>query len=185
MDTVYLLAGRHQPPHDDHVALIRAALSRVAPEILYLGLIVSPAAEGVPTDELEAEARRQNAEERSPFTFDRRRQMMEAALLECLLPEESARVRLVFMPRPEAHWSLIETAFPERRVWIVPDLGERFDDMKAAFFESRGDTVLRIPAKERTNGWVVRTLIERRDPALAEHVPAAVARLIERWKEQR
>jgi nicotinamide mononucleotide adenylyltransferase len=180
---LYLLPGRHQPPHHDHLVVIRAALSRIAPEFLYLGLIVSPPATGADAGELEAEARRQNDPARTPFTFDQRRQLIEAAMFECLLPEESARVRIVPLPRPEAHWPLIETIFPEARTWIVPDAGERFDEMKTAFFRERGDRVLRIRFREQTNGRLVRSLIVRSDPALAEHVPRGVFELIEQWKE--
>ena len=175
---LYLLPGRHQPPHRDHLEIVRVALSSIE-GTLYLGLIVSPPIEGE-ADDFEREARLHHLPERTPFTFDQRRRLMEAALE----PEEILRVRIVPLPRPEVCWSLIEAIFPEARTWIVPDVGERFDDLKAAFFERRGDRVLRVRAPVRTDGRLVRSLIEKNEP-IDEHVPEGVARLIAQWKEKR
>jgi nicotinamide mononucleotide adenylyltransferase len=184
MGAVHILPGRHQPPHDDHVALIRSALSRVVPSTLYVGLIVSPPPEGDPVDAMEAEARRQNEPPRCPFTFDQRRRLVEAAMFDCLLPEESALVRVIPLPRPEVSWTLVEAMFPEERVWIVPDVGEAFDDMKATYFRAKGDRVIRLALRTRTDGRRVRALIENDDPELSEHVPPGVARLVREMKEQ-
>src|SRR5262245_1271083 len=103
---LWILPGRHQPPHRDHFALIRAALERTAPEVLYLGLIVSAPSDDPAGTELEAEARRQNDPARAPYSFDRRRRLIEAAV-------SDPRLRIVPLPRPEASWPLIEAMFPE------------------------------------------------------------------------
>lgn len=175
---LYLMPGRHQPPHDDHFALIRSALARV-PGDLYLALIAAPPAGGAPDSELEREARAANAPSRCPYSFDTRRRMLEAGAAELLLPEETARLRIVPLVRPELAWSTVELVFGGPRTWIVPDVGERFDDLKADFFTARGDAVLRLCAPVRTSGFLVRKLIAERDPRLVEHVPSSVAAIVE------
>lgn len=174
---VHILPGRHQPPHDDHFALIRHALSRIE-GALYLGLIVDvPGVES--RTPFERAGKIMNAPDRAPYSFDVRREMVEAGVAECLLAEESARVQVVPLVRPEIAWDLVEAIFPERRVWIVPDVGETFDDHKAAFFASRGDEVLRITAPTTTCGWTVRNLIAARDAGVARHVPSSVVSILE------
>src|SRR5205814_1463984 len=60
--TTFVLPGRHQPPHNDHLALIRAALD-VVPESLLVGVVFQRAPQGEPADAFEAEARAQHAPE--------------------------------------------------------------------------------------------------------------------------
>lgn len=177
MSRVHILPGRHQPPHDDHFALIRHALSRIEGP-LYLALIVDvPGA--LPETEFERAAHVMNGRDRAPYTFDLRRRMLEAGAAECLLPEETSRLVIVPLVRPELGWATVEAIFPGPRRWIVPDVGEAFDDAKAAFFAEHGDAVLRIRAAARVSGWTVRRLIAARDPRVAEHVPSAVASILE------
>jgi nicotinamide mononucleotide adenylyltransferase len=176
---VNILPGRHQPPHRDHLALIAKALDAVDGP-LFLALIVSPRTRGRAPTELEREARRAHHPQRAPFSFVERLALIEAALAE--LPKAD-RVRVIALPRPEVSWPIVEAIFPEPRRWIVPSVGERFDDLKASFFRSRGDEVLRIDHQPTTDGRCVRALIAARDPALAEHVPRGVARLLLQRKE--
>jgi len=167
---VFILPGRHQPPHNDHLEIIRRALARID-GTLYLALICSVPAYGPPETELEREARRQNDPGRTPFSFRERVEMLEAALDR----ESRARLRIIPLPRPEAAFDLVAAVFPERRTWIVPDTQEAFDEMKAQFFRARGDEVIRIELAPTTNGRVVRSLIRRGELRLLEqHVPRGV-----------
>src|SRR4051812_5643444 len=179
----FVLPGRHQPPHNDHLALIRAALE-VVPESLLVGIVFQRAPLDEAADAFEAEARAQHAPERCPFTVIQRIELLEAALDETLPSPARGRVRVIPLPRPEAEWPLVEALLPGVRTWIVPDVGETFDDAKASFFRARGDGVLRIALRPTTDGRVVRSLLG--DPErLARHVPAAVARRIELWRRDK
>jgi hypothetical protein len=178
--TTFVLPGRHQPPHNDHLALIRAALD-VIREPLLVGVVFQRAPQGDPADPFEAEARAQHAPGRCPFTVTQRIELLEAALDETLPGHARGRVRAIALPRPEAEWPLVQALLPGARTWIVPDVGEPFDDAKAAFFRARGDGVLRVALRPTTDGRVVRSLLD--DPErLARHVPAAVARRIHLWR---
>ena len=181
--TTFVLPGRHQPPHNDHLALIRAALS-VVPEPLLIGIVFQRTPQGEPADGFEAEARAQHAPERCPFTVAQRIELLEAALDETLPGHARGRVRVIPLPRPEAEWPLVQALLPGARTWIVPDVGEEFDDAKASFFRARGDEVLRVALRPTTDGRVVRSLLG--DPErLARHVPAAVARRINLWRRDK
>lgn len=179
----FVLPGRHQPPHNDHLALIRSALDAV-PGRLLIGLVFQRPPQGEPADAFEAEARTQNSLERCPFTVVERLELMELALDEVLPPALRARVRVLPLPRPEAEWPLVEALLPGPRTWIIPDLGEAFDEAKASFFRARGDAVLRVPFRPTTDGRTVRALLDD-STQLARHVPAAVAERIASWRRER
>jgi hypothetical protein len=180
---LFILPGRHQPPHNDHLALIRAALE-VVPGTLLVGLVFQRAPHSEPADAFEAEARAQNSPERCPFTVLERLELFEESLDEALPPAARARVRVIPLPRPEAEWPLVQALLPGPRTWIVPALGEPFDDAKASFFQARGDAVLRVALRPTTDGRLVRSLLDDPD-RLAHHVPAAVARRIALWRREK
>ena len=169
-----ILPGRFQPPHNDHVALVREVATTVPPP-LYLGLIVHAPDLAADPDAhmgLDSEARQHNQPERNPFTFAERH-----AMWQYILARELADVPapiILALPRPESAWSWITSVFPGQRTWIVPDCGEAFDDMKARFLSCKGDRVARVAQRPTTDGRQVRALLG--DPArLATHVPPSVA----------
>lgn len=169
--TTWILPGRHQPPHNDHLRILERALD-IAPHVV-VGLIVHRVREGAPASAFERLAREENDPARAPFTLLERIAMFEAALASWPAAPR-ARVTLLGIPRPEADPPLLEAMFPGERVWLVPDLGDAFDDAKALWFASRGERVVRIPLEKTTDGRRVRAALH--DPeALRCHVPAAVA----------
>lgn len=176
-ERVFILPGRHQPPHNDHLAIIRRALELIDVE-LHIALITRDPASPSPRSELERESLEHHTADRTPFTFTERRRFVRAMLT----PLENARVQVIALPQPETAWSFVTAIFPEERTWIVPIVGagdgEKLDALKAAFFAERGDRVLRIPIVPTTDGRRVRELARRRDPELALHVPAPIASAI-------
>lgn len=181
----YILPGRHQPPHFDHLRLISAALEHVPTE-LYIGLIVSPPPRGEPDTHLEREARLHHTLDRAPFSFDLRRRLLEAAFAEHLDLAARSRLRIIALPRPELDFELVEAIFPGPRVWIIPELGEAFDEMKARFFAERGDRVMRIAGSSEVSGQTVRALIEAEAwTPLETHAPRSVIQLIREDRARR
>lgn len=182
---VHILPGRHQPPHLDHLRVIRRALELVEGE-LYVGLIVSPPTRGAPDTDFERAARPHHDPERSPYSFVFRHRLLSAALDDLLDPVARARVHLVALPRPEAAFELVAAMFPERRRWVVPEVGEAFDEAKAAFFRERGDLVLRVPLSAQVCGWAVRRMVEAEAwRALEDHAPPSVIRLLREERARR
>lgn len=166
-----ILPGRHQPPHLDHLRILRAALARVD-GVLLVGMIVDVPARGPADSAFEAEARAQNAPERCPFSFEERADMLESALT----PREWRRVLVLPLPRPEAAWDRVLEMLPGERTWVVPDVGEAFDDAKSEFFRAKGDRVMRVRIVPRVNGWDVRKAIATRDSRrIVRMVPGAIA----------
>jgi len=180
--TIHILPGRHQPPHFDHVAIIRRALSMFDGPLVVALVTHHPTTESI-RHPLVEEGDAHHRPERTPFSYLERKQMLDAAFEELLSCEERERVELLPLPRPELSWAYVESVFAEERVWIVPDVGERFDDEKAEFFRSKGDRVVRVPLKPTVSGYSVRQRIERSEP-LEGLVPRAVARFIENWRKQ-
>src|SRR5262249_696587 len=151
--------------------IIRRALERIDGALI-LALITRDPASPSPRTELERESLEHHAPERTPFTFRERARFVRMMLS----AEENARVDIIALPQPEPAWSFVTAIFPEDRTWIVPHVGtgggengggEKLDALKAAFFEERGDRVLRIPIHPTTDGRRVRELARRRDPDLA------------------
>lgn len=179
-ERVFILPGRHQPPHNDHVALLRRALETIAPNPLYLALII---ADPRPAPNL-VSATEHHAAERNPYSYAERVELVHAALsAETATIRE--RIHLLALPRPELYWPLVTEIFPEPRIWLVPDTGENFDDLKASFFRAQGDEVLRIPLPPTTDGRLVRDLAKSNSPELAHHVPRAVFELLHRKTSRR
>lgn len=160
-------------------------LAETASDPLYLGLIthapllVAGPDHDVPEIELfDAEARRQNQPERTPFSFAQRAAMWRSVFVTEMADLPAPRV--MALPRPESAWPWIEAVFPGLRTWVVPDCGEPFDDMKARFFAAKGDRVIRPRLPATTDGRVVRAVLG--DPArLAENVAPCVATWITTW----
>lgn len=180
--TTWILPGRHQPPHNDHLRILERALD-VAPRVV-VGLIVHCARDDAPSaTAFERLALEENDPTRAPFSLLERIAMFDAALASWPAALR-ARVTLLGIPRPESDPALIEAMFPGGRVWLVPDLGDAFDDAKARWFRERGERVVRLPLEKTTDGRRVRAALD--DPeALRGHVPAAVAAFISvRRKEE-
>ena len=183
--SAFILPGRHQPPHFDHLRLIACALEQI-PDELNVGLIVSPALEGEPDTQFEREAREHHAPDRAPFGFALRRRMLELALSESLSAADFARVRILPLPRPEVSFELVQAIFPDPRVWIIPEVGEAFDEMKARFFLDRGDQVLRLRLRCEISGRTVRDLIEAEAwKQLETYAPLSVIQLIREERARR
>ncbi len=178
MTQTTILPGRFQPPHNDHVELVRR-VAQIVSQPFYLGLIVH--APGVPPRPrtprwFDQEARRQNLPERTPFTMAQRMSMWSAIFEHEL--DGIPRPAVIGLPRPEAAWEWITAMFPGPRTWVVPRCGEPFDDMKAAFFQRQGDQVIRPRLEPRTDGRVVRAALHDPDE-LRRHVPPSVAAWVE------
>ena len=179
-----ILPGRFQPPHNDHVALVRQLAATVS-DPLYLGLIThapllvaGPEPDMPEMEHFDAEARRQNQPERTPFTFAQRAAMWRSIFVTEM--DDLPAPQVIALPRPESAWPWIEAVFPGLRTWVVPDCGEPFDDMKARFFAARGDRVIRPRLPATTDGQVVRSVLG--DPGrLAENVPICVATWVTAW----
>lgn len=87
------------------------------------------------------------------------------------------------LPRPEYGWSTIINWFPEKRVWVIPDAGEAFDDVKSIFFESRGDSVVRIKESSKITGRDLRDYYKKGDhTSFKKYVPEFVDKIY--WKEE-
>lgn len=203
IDRCHVLPGRHQPPHRDHLTVIHRALD-ATDEPLVIGLVVptpsSPGGSGEPlhpapiaapgagadesaapcrfTEALRREAAAHHALDRNPYPYLMRRAMLLAALEESVPAAMLDRIVICPMPPPESSWPYIDALLPARRTWIVPDCGEALDDMKARFFRSRGEGVMRVPFAPTCNGGTVRRLVAEGDPRVATMVPPAVARML-------
>src|ERR1035441_7121964 len=145
----YILPGRFQPFHNDHLVVLRKALQICSP--IVLGIVVTTPTTSDAATPFEAEARRQHGPERNPFSPRQRLEMITACLQEDL-GDQGSLVFPILLPRPEANWNIIASMFPGTRTWIVPSAGEEFDEMKARFFESCGDEVMRLEVQPTTSG---------------------------------
>src|SRR5262245_37835785 len=96
-ERVFILPGRHQPPHNDHRTIIRAALAAID-RPLFLALITRDPCAGAsgPGSALAEEALAHHTPERTPFSFAERLRFVRSMLSE----KENARVHVVALPQP-------------------------------------------------------------------------------------
>ena len=176
-DTHYIFPARFQPLHNDHLKILKQVVKEIT-EYIFLGIIIRPPLIGEPGTKFEMEARIQNSPERNPFTPTERMIMVRDCIRE-ELPQNFNKVIPVFLPRPEANWDIIKTIFEGIRIWIVPDVGEEFDDMKVNFFRSKGDQVYRIKITPTTDGYSIRKSLKSKTELDRIPVPSAIKKHIE------
>jgi cytidyltransferase-like protein len=173
----FIFPGRFQPFHNDHFRILDKLLKAADERIVILGVVVHMQYETSDTSEFEEEARRQNSAERNPWSSIQRLRML-ARMIRHEFSEYSDRCYPILLPRPEVHWPLINSMFPGKRVWVVPAMGEDFDDMKAAFFRSMSEEVYRPVMHPTTDGRRIRDLWFSGKQGWVDDVPQSIAAAI-------
>jgi len=172
MKSILILPSRFQPFHNDHLKTLRIALNKTSGQI-FLGIVVNTIQSEKTINDFEIEARKHNSPERNPFTPVERITMIRDCLQEEFV-NDFFRIIPILLPRPEANWTLIKNMFNYTRIWVVPDAGEEFDNMKANFFESMGDRVLRIKMNSEVDGYSIRSSIKSDTDSWRDSVPNTI-----------
>ena len=175
-DAYYILPGRFQPFHNDHLKILKQALQEIS-EYIFLGIIVHTFPIKSSETKFESEARRQNSPERNLFTPTERIIMIKDCLREELM-NNADKIMPTLLPRPEANWDMIKTMFKGSRIWIIPDVGEEFDNMKADFFTSMGDKVHRVKITPTTDGYSIRRSLKDGTELWKKSVPSSIRKHI-------
>lgn len=132
----YIYLGRFQPPHNDHVVAIVDALEKSC-DPFFIGLIISDN-QHLPDDghvtAFEKEARMQNSQEKTPFSFYQCLEFIEHSLINYLRKYFDIYVLSRSLDQSLHVVGWIYAAFPGNRNWIIPDCGEDFDEINVQFF---------------------------------------------------
>lgn len=182
MSDVVIYAARFQPLHLGHMADLEAAASDLAPEETLVIAVVtgrqshSQRADG-PGERL-AEAGADNfAADRNPWTTAQRLLAASIVAAELRAKHSDKGVTSCLIPRPSLGWQWITDWFPGQRTWVLPSRGERFDEEKALYYSSRGDSVKRVLTSRTYSGWTIRSAFAAGDAARAfSQLPPSVHR---------
>lgn len=169
-----LFAGRFQPFHVGHLEVLRSAFGGLQEgQVLVVAAIAPfPRAVGACDAEFLAAAAEHHSLERNPWNLAIRLEAIGALVHELRAEYPGRRVVITPMPRPDYAWSVVELWFPGDRIWVIPTAGEGFDEEKAAFFQRRGDRVLRYDDRSNVSGRALRELwLQRRSAEMAEFIP--------------
>lgn len=139
----FIFKGRFQPFHFGHLQVVEKTIDLLGKDdILILAAMCSFDYNIEPVDKIFAE---KAAEHRQP---DRNPWGSIVALnaLSIIAREyaQQCKILTTLMPYPNLAWPVIKNWIPENRIWIIPQSGEQFDNIKADFYQSQNETVIRV-----------------------------------------
>lgn len=156
----YIFAGRFQPFHIGHLQVLEFVSNNFNSQDNLIVGVVSPFISNKVIDkEFVDLALEHHLPERNPWSVSERLKALSILTRELSL-KYNLNIVTSAIPRPDYGYETIKEWFPEKRIWIIPNAGESFDESKANFFLERGDEVLRINDDSKISGFVIRTAIK-------------------------
>lgn len=136
----------------------------MAPGSGFVLAVVAPSQAATASDSLaksfSRDAEKHHQPERNPWHLDVRLRVAMAVANEVKTSEPTLPdVLVTAIPRPDRAYETLRLWFPGKRVWVIPNGGEEFDESKERFFLARGDRVLRIPGTYSVRGSHVRAAL--------------------------
>lgn len=172
-----IYTGRFQPLHNGHLSLIKQLRQEYPGETLCIAVI-----KDIPLEEkteFDKTVDGMLSQDRNPFNTE-----ITLSLIDKVLKAEGIdKIVVTIMPRASlTTWGIIKALFDCERIWIFTKNQITFDDWedkKAAFYQSMGDKVIRIPIEKNVEGSLIRQAIKDRDyDTLATMVPKEVLNYI-------
>ena len=155
----YIFAGRFQPFHNGHKQVFNKICRRLSSTDILVLAVVSPFESNDVWDELFLEASKEHHfADRNPWDVT---VSLTAVSRIARSSHRADQIITTLLPRPEYGWQVIKSWFPQKRIWIIPDAGENFDNQKSEYFKKLGDEVIRIPDKTGVSGWELRDLYKK------------------------
>ena len=173
---VYIFSGRFQPFHNGHMQVFNQLCDQLSPtDTIVLG-VVSPykSSDIIDKDFLKA-SEEHHLPDRNPWDV-----LVPLAAITKVARSSaySAQIITTLLPRPEYGWNIIKEWFPQKRIWVIPQANEDFDEKKKDFFESLGDKVLRIKDSTNVSGRELREYYKRGEyENFLSHVPEGLANI--------
>ena len=156
----FIFAGRFQPFHIGHLQVLEHVLKSFNPEDNLILGVVSPFKSNIVLDTNFLHlASEHHLPERNPWSVSQRIKALSNLTNE-IKGKYKLNIVTTAIPRPDYGYETIIKWFPEKRIWIIPNAGEAFDESKSLFFISRGDEVLRINDNSKISGYEIRTAIK-------------------------
>lgn len=169
-----IYTGRFQPFHNGHLSLIKTLRSSFPTEIICIAVIKDVPLQNK-KDEFDELVDQQLRVSKNPFSSD----VVLKLIDEVLQQEKLYNVVTTLMPRASKEtWQIINALFDCKRIWafthnsLQPD---EWEEKKAEFYSSMGESIIRIPIKKEINGTDIRASMNNCDYAiLASLVPSPI-----------
>ena len=140
----FIIKGRFQPFHYGHLQVVQSAitllqtddvlvLAAMCPFDLDIGIVDKTFAESAAEHRLP---------ERNPWGAAVALIALNEVAMHC--SESKRRIITTMMPYPNLAWPVVKTWFPQNRTWVIPKSSEKFDDIKAQFYLSQNEEVIRV-----------------------------------------
>lgn len=172
---VYIFAGRFQPFHNGHMQVLQELCEKSTQRDKIVLAVVAPfVSKDIQDNEFLAASQEHHLPERNPWNVS----VCLSAVTRVAKLFHRENILTTLLPRPEYGWDTICMWFPEKRIWVIPEAGETFDEKKADFFTKMGDTVLRLPDSTNVSGRILREYY-RTDQyeRFSEGVPSCVSEI--------
>lgn len=138
-----IFKGRFQPFHNGHLQIVERAISMLDKNDILVLAAMCPF--DYPVEVVDKEFSERAEEHRLP----ERNPWGSTVALEAIseVSKQYAnrhKIITTLMPYPNLAWPVVKNWFPKNRIWIIPDSGEEFDNIKADFYVRQGEYVIRI-----------------------------------------
>lgn len=169
-----IINGRFQPFHNGHLELLDKVRDMYPNQSICIAVIKNHSLFNS-DNEFDKCVEKQFIEGRNPFSSSQTLEMINSVIKK----RGYEKVFVNLIPKPsELIWPIIEALFDEERTWIIPKLSEDpndWENLKANFYESMNDKVVRINIDKKINATDIRqTINEQRYDIVKKYVPLEV-----------
>jgi len=173
-----IVAGRFQPFHIGHWHLLQTVAKDLRQnQTLVIGVISAEQELTTTSMAMIEGANAHHTPSSNPWPIGIRLRAVAKVSEMIMHSEPTLEAIYIPLPRPDLHWSTIEAWLPGPRLWIIPDVGDSFDNAKADFYAAQGDSVRRIVGERLASATSL-----RQDANLWEaRVPEFVRNIYQSW----
>lgn len=147
---VYIFAGRFQPFHNGHMQVFQQICEKLTPtDTLALAVVAPFESEDIRDMDFLKASKEHHLPSRNPWDVT---VSLSAVTQIARASHYNGQIITTLLPRPEYGWKTIVSWFPQKRIWVIPQAEEDFDDKKSAYFTKMGDKTIRFQDTTNISG---------------------------------
>lgn len=173
---VYIFTGRFQPFHKGHMQVFQQICEKLNPsDILVLGVISPFHSTDIKDMSFLECSKEHHVPDRNPWNVT----VPLSAISKIVRSSHyQSQIITTLLPRPEYGWETIKSWFPQKRIWVIPFAGEKFDERKSEYFTKMGDKIIRFEDTTGISGRELREFYKKNlYEEFAKYLPEGLAEI--------